>query len=144
MYQLMDPHTKRHDEGLFEQVPESVYERVTAHRPDAPYSNETTSKAAAVEIESKVHQDRYRIWSYLCEVGPLTDEAIAHDLRMSPNTVRPRRGELVEMGCVIDAGERQVVKSGNKAIAWKPLQKHPDPRWKRVKARQQERPSEAA
>lgn len=137
--------TPRMSEGMFEEVPEAALERVT-HTPSVPFSNQTTSKAAAVEIESRTYVIRLKIWLHLIEAGPLTDEAIAHDLQLGGNTERPRRGALVTEGCVIDSGERVKLQSGKSGIAWKATAKRPDPLYKEVKPakRQQERPNDAA
>jgi len=51
------------------------------------------------------------------EVGA-TDEQIAKALGMNPNTERPRRKELEEMGWIRDSGERRKTASGSPAIVW--------------------------
>jgi len=37
---------------------------------------------------------------------------------MNPSTERPRRGELVEMGVLLDSGRRAKTKSGRNTIIW--------------------------
>ncbi len=48
----------------------------------------------------------------------MTDEEIGHLLQMNPSSVRPRRGELVDMGWLADSGHRRFTQSGAKAIVW--------------------------
>ena len=48
----------------------------------------------------------------------LTDEETQSWLDMSPNTQRPRRIELVEMGYVDDSHERRRTRSNQLAIVW--------------------------
>lgn len=53
----------------------------------------------------------------------ITDDALSYQLQMPPNTLRPRRVELVEGGW-IQPGDREAESFyGNKAIAWVATQK---------------------
>lgn len=75
--------------------------------PYAPGSD--TSKAAAVRMAAqpgKIRADHRRILNVLL-AGPLTDKEIQRILDMPGDTERPRRGELVAMGRVVDTGERR-------------------------------------
>jgi DNA-binding IclR family transcriptional regulator len=49
---------------------------------------------------------------------PSTDEEIATELSMNPSTVRPRRGELVRRGLVVQDGTRRTA-SGRMATVWR-------------------------
>lgn len=81
-----------------------------------------TSRAAAREISPHAESLRGSVLALLRSLSAAgkgaTDEQIAETLRMSPNTERPRRIELVRMGCVIDSGERALTKAGRKAVVW--------------------------
>lgn len=68
-------------------------------------------------IRHRVQHDRSRIYQHLLESGPRTDEQLADELDMNPNTERPRRGELVSDGLVRKAGV-DLTKSGRKASVW--------------------------
>jgi hypothetical protein len=59
-----------------------------------------TSARAASNIAPKVGTQRAEVLSYIVERGGATDFEIARAIRMLPNSVRPRRGELVEGGYV--------------------------------------------
>ena len=78
-----------------------------------------TSKAAA---ESVVNAGTLRaeVLSYIqCrEEHGATDEEIQVALRLSGNTVRPRRGELQKAGHVIDSGKTRATQSGRQAVVW--------------------------
>jgi len=74
-----------------------------------------TSKAAAKRMAAKpmkIRADHQRILNVLLS-GPKTDREAIEILRnttrpdMTGSTYRPRRGELVEMGRVVDTGERR-------------------------------------
>lgn len=79
----------------------------------------TSAAAKASQTRGKKSADHRRIVDYLA-AGPdgATDEEIADGLAMNPSTVKPRRGELVEAGRVVAAGERKT-KSGRRAVVWK-------------------------
>lgn len=51
--------------------------------------------------------------------GPATDEELCAVTQLSASTIRPRRGELVESGEVVDSGHRRGVDSGKQAIVWR-------------------------
>lgn len=75
--------------------------------PFAPGS--ATSEAAAKRMGAKpmrVNGDRERILLAL-QSRPMTDRELQAHLQMSGDTERPRRGELVSMGRVVDTGERR-------------------------------------
>lgn len=75
-----------------------------------PYATGSdTSKAAAERMAAKPHRiraDHRRILNVLL-AHPLTDREIQRILDMPGDTERPRRGELVAMGLVVDTGERR-------------------------------------
>lgn len=90
-----------------------------AVRMTAPYSNTTTSHAAAVAIEPHAGTLESRVLSYLrarAEFGA-TDEEIAYMLGMNPSTQRPRRLALWRKGLIEPKGER-LTRSGRRAQVW--------------------------
>ena len=98
-------------------------ERMDAARAAAglglPYvSHSDTSVAAAKSVVTIADTQRSRVHWIIKEQGPITDETIADRLEMNPNTVRPRRGELVRQGRVRDSKRRTHTKSGRKAVMW--------------------------
>jgi hypothetical protein len=54
----------------------------------------------------RVRRDHERILNVLLS-GPKTDAELQRILGMDGNTERPRRGELVAAGRVVDTGERR-------------------------------------
>lgn len=101
---------------LFDQ-PKDPHTRARRGDPD-------TSRAAAESVD-KVGITRRRILELLREnPGGLTDDEIA--LRAyadrwftSPSGMRTRRSELVELGAVVDSGDRRRLASGRYAVIWK-------------------------
>jgi len=79
-----------------------------------------TSKAAGRRAIPNMTGQRKRIRNLLAEryPGGLTDEEIAVRLDMSPNSVRPRRVELMRMSAVCDSGLTRKTDSGSKAVVW--------------------------
>lgn len=88
----------------------------------APYvAGSDTSRAAAVWADASglVTTARAEVLRLLMDLGrALTDEEIAEALAMSPNTARPRRVELVELGLVAPDGEG-VTRAGRRAVRWR-------------------------
>lgn len=68
-----------------------------------------TSRDAAKRMERKpgrIRRDHERLLNVLCGGGK-TDKQMQEILSLSGDTQRPRRGELVAMGRVVDSGERR-------------------------------------
>ncbi|MEV6879567.1 hypothetical protein [Amycolatopsis sp. NPDC051128] len=63
-----------------------------------------TSARAARLVEPRTGNQRGAILRFIVEGNGSTDFEIARDLRILPNSVRPRRGELAEAGYVVDSG----------------------------------------
>lgn len=78
-----------------------------------------TSKDAAAAITPVSGTQRGRVYEAIRRSNGLTDEALAALLHLSPNSVRPRRVELVERGLVVDSGVRDTLATGRKAIVWR-------------------------
>ena len=84
------------------------------------HGQSTTSRDAAEAIAPRAGTLRHRVLVYLAACGPLgaTDEEVQRDLRMAPNTERPRRVELTDAGLVVDSGQRRACRSGRMAVVW--------------------------
>ena len=79
------------------------------------------SKKAALRAFPKSGTDRMRVLNLIHgydDVGGLTDEQMQTLLKMSPNSQRPRRVELVDGGWVQDSGKIRIVESGGTAAVW--------------------------
>lgn len=63
-----------------------------------------TSARAAARIAPRTGTQRAAILAYIVEHDGATDYELASQLKMLPNSVRPRRGELVEGGYIQPAG----------------------------------------
>lgn len=76
-----------------------------------------TSLDAAYRALGRSGTCRRRIL-YALRMSPMTDEEMQFHLRMSPNTQRPRRLELVRGGMVVATDERRRGMSGASSIVW--------------------------
>lgn len=100
-------------------VPRHRLHRDSCGHAPAPHNGTDTSRAAAEALTHRqTETDRQRILAYLTEHGPATDEQIADALNLSGNTERPRRGELVERGDVVEHAERGRTRAGRAAKQW--------------------------
>lgn len=79
-----------------------------------------TSLAAAASMVPRAGTLRERVYKALLR-RPMTDDEIGAELELGGNTVRPRRGELVKTGRVVDSGERRTTASGRAATVWTAL-----------------------
>jgi hypothetical protein len=85
--------------------------KFSANHPD-------TSVAAALGIKSGT--DRRKVYNVLAEHPKgLTDEEIVDLTGVTPNSERPRRGELVDMGLVENSGWERQGRSKAWAIIWR-------------------------
>ena len=83
-----------------------------------------TSQAAAMKLLPRSGTQRRRVLDALVDAhqrgyGGATDPEVARLLELGGNSVRPRRGELVEMGLVEDSG-RVRRHEGNDHAVWRP------------------------
>lgn len=77
-----------------------------------------TSAKAAAAIAPKVGTQRAAILTHIAErPGGVTDFELARNLKILPNSVRPRRGELVEAGYVSDSGKTRIHR-GSEWVLW--------------------------
>lgn len=67
-----------------------------------------TSRAAAAAVQVRTGSQRARVLLHLVRNGPATDLELQRALGLSPNSERPRRGELVAGGFVADTGETRM------------------------------------
>jgi transcription initiation factor IIE alpha subunit len=79
-----------------------------------------TQDAAAHRMLPRSGTFRRRVYDFLVERGDngATDEEVAWQLGLNPNTARPRRIELVAAKLVVDSGRRRKTRSGDKAAVW--------------------------
>lgn len=78
-----------------------------------------TSREAAISVYGEVRNTQQsRLYDYLLNHGPATDETCAAMLDMNPSAERPRRIELVEKG-LVEACGTGITKSGRKAQLWR-------------------------
>ncbi|GAB3154187.1 hypothetical protein GCM10027258_57700 [Amycolatopsis stemonae] len=76
-----------------------------------------TSARAARNVEPRTGNQRGAILRFIVEGNGSTDFEIARDLRILPNSVRPRRGELAEAGYVVDSGRTRQHR-GSDWVVW--------------------------
>ena len=83
-----------------------------------PFSNPTTSYAAARSMTARVPNIRERVFSLIKASGGMTADAIEAELGMSHQTVSARVNELARLGQIHDSGRRRPTRSGRNAIVW--------------------------
>lgn len=79
-----------------------------------------TSEAAARSLDSQTLNAMQRmVMEFIRQAGDAgaTDEEIQIGIPMNPSSQRPRRGELVDAGLVVEAGTRKT-RSGRLATVW--------------------------
>lgn len=88
--------------------------------PPPAQQHSATSIAAAEAIAPKAGTLRFKVLMAIREAGAdgLTDEQLQEVLDMNPSTVRPRRGELVKAGWIIDSKRTRKTRSGVLAVVW--------------------------
>jgi hypothetical protein len=112
-----------HQRTLFDDGPEArslgAYGPASERIP-APYSNPTTSRSAAKQIEPVAGTLRRRVLDHIRQQGEAgaTDQEAAAALDMPENTVRPRRLELIAAGLVRDSGRTRPTAASRKAIVY--------------------------
>lgn len=79
-----------------------------------------TSVQAAEQIAPTASSLRMRLLQWLHSQGVVgaTDEEMQLGCPMAPNTQRPRRTELVQLGLVVDTGTVRPTRSGRNATVW--------------------------
>jgi len=86
----------------------------------------STSWDAAYSLSSKyIRESQERVYDMLYSIGPSIDEDLQSTSLhngMSPSSIRTRRSELVDLGLVVNSGEKRTTKSGRQAIVWKVAQ----------------------
>lgn len=82
-----------------------------------PFVNRDTSIEAAEQIAPHALTLRDRVFHYVENHGPVTDEEIARYTGLNPSTARPRRLELQREGRIIQAGYAKTA-SGRRATLW--------------------------
>lgn len=86
-------------------------------RPPAQ-KHSVTSRQAAEAIKQAVPRLQAVVLADLAANGPGTDEELLARTGLAPNTLRPRRVELVLKGLVRDSGRTRPTKSGRSAVLW--------------------------
>jgi prophage DNA circulation protein len=74
-------------------------------------------------IQRKLGEKQRRVYRLLKEASDvdftMTDREIAKAMHWSINCVTPRRGELVELGLVVNVGTKFDVETKRRVVAWK-------------------------
>jgi hypothetical protein len=82
-----------------------------------------TSFAAARSIDEKKLTGTQKLVLWALKQGPAIDEQIVYRIRehtrVSPQSIRSRRAELVRRGLVVDSGKRRRTQYGQEATVWK-------------------------
>ncbi len=83
-------------------------------------AHSTTSVEAAQQIAPTTSTLRMQLLAWLKGQGitGATDEEMQQGCGMQPNTQRPRRVELVQLGLVVDSGLVRRTVSGRNATVW--------------------------
>jgi hypothetical protein len=85
-----------------------------------PRNPRDTQIQAALKALPRSGTARGKVLEYIAGRGDAgaTDDEIAERLRMSPNTARPRRNELMKGGWIEDSTKRRASSAGGEAIVW--------------------------
>jgi hypothetical protein len=86
----------------------------------APHNGTATSKAAAKAIEPHINSQQQAMLHWYRTYGSngVTDQEMVDSSGFSGDSVRPRRGELVSMGLVVDSGRTRATKTGRQATVF--------------------------
>jgi hypothetical protein len=87
----------------------------------APATNGTpTSNEAAAQIEPAAGTLREQVLAFVRNCGRFgaTDEEIQLALSMNPNTQRPRRQELEQLGLIVRTDRTRPTRSGRSAVVF--------------------------
>lgn len=104
--------------SLFDQYPTRRVVNVPAPLLNPPAQRHSpTSVAAATAIKPAMGALEQRVYDFLVEYGPHTDEQIQDALDMNPSTQRPRRVDLCKKAYVAQVGEAKT-RSGRSAALW--------------------------
>ena len=105
------------DQVVLEAVP--VGYLPDANRP-APTSGRATSAAAAGVVFPRTGTLRRHVLDAIGAAGErgATDDDLLASTGLAPNTLRPRRWELVSGGWVVDSGRKRPTASGSDAVVW--------------------------
>lgn len=89
--------------------------------PAVGHHHPNTSVQAAQSVRISAGSGRRLVFDYVVECGwyGATDEEIQTNTGLEGSTERPRRGELVTGGYLMDSGKRRKTHSGHNAIVWK-------------------------
>jgi len=83
-----------------------------------PYQKHSeTSREASESMIPNAGTLRAKVFEFIKEHSPCTDEEIQIGLSMNPSTQRPRRVELLRSGLITASGYK-LTRSGRKATAW--------------------------
>ena len=90
--------------------------------PDPPSNGVPTSNAAAASVKPDTNRQRaMMLWVFKkYALSGRTDDELNILLvpTLSPDAIRPRRGELVDAGKVRDSGTTRKTRRGKQAIVW--------------------------
>jgi hypothetical protein len=82
-----------------------------------------TSFAAARSIDEKKLTGTQKLVLWALKQGPAIDEQIVYRIRehtrVSPQSIRSRRAELVRSGLVVDSGRRSLTQFQREAVVWR-------------------------
>lgn len=86
----------------------------------APYSNKTTSKAAAKKIECRLNGKRKEVYDFIKASGErgATGSEVAKGAGILLYTAKPRCTELRDGGYIIDSGKTRPNDVGSQEIVW--------------------------
>jgi hypothetical protein len=87
--------------------------------PAAPFARGSeTSRKAAASIAGRSRSQRQKLLEFfrLRGIHGATDEEAAEFLKMSGNTLRPRRLELVASGLIVETNHTRLTRSGRRAV----------------------------
>jgi hypothetical protein len=108
-------------EGVSKRIPEPTRSRFRAAKKSMPIATDTRNLAYTIltHDQVKLTEIQLTVLDAIRQIGPATNEEIAHHLGWPINRVVGRTFELREYTVVVDAGRRKCKITGNICHIWR-------------------------
>lgn len=117
-----EPVSNRHAEGHQHFTPPNLIPKAHHNAPKG------TSEVAAARMKPHSARQRNEVLAVIVGAGEhgATDREIEHATGIRSNSITPRRGELRELGLIVDSGRRRPTDTGRPATVWVAIQYAPN------------------
>jgi hypothetical protein len=100
------------------QVAELLGEEYDLYNGSPPHELQDTSALAAIQAMPNISRQQRRVYLYIRNVGPATDDELEVALHISHQAVSARRRELVLKGLLRNSGKRRRTRRNRLATVW--------------------------